>query len=59
MEILEWFGTLEGGATLAFVGLVLIPLARKFAKRTPTLVDDQAVSLAERVLAFVGLARKK
>lgn len=56
---MEWFTTPEGLATLAFASLVLIPLGKKLAKRTPTPVDDQAVSLLERVLNVLPFTRKR
>lgn len=55
----DWFTTPEGVATVAFLSLVLVPLGRRLAKRTRTPVDDQAVSLLERALALVGLARRR
>lgn len=55
---MDWFMTPQGAATVAFALLVVIPLAKKLAKRTATPVDDQAVSLLERVLSVIGLGRK-
>ncbi len=56
---MEWFATPEGLATITFVSLCLIPLGKKLAKRTATPVDDQALTLLERVLSLLPFARKK
>lgn len=56
---MEWFSTPEGMATTAFTALVLIPLGKKLAKRTPTPVDDQALTFLERLLAVLPFTRKR
>lgn len=55
---MDWFGTPEGLATLAFASLVLIPLGKKLAKRTPTPVDDQAVGWVERILVLLPFRKR-
>ncbi len=56
---MDWFTTTEGLATLTFLTLVAIPIGKKLAKRTRTPVDDQALTVLEKALALVGLARRK
>ena len=56
--MLSFLTSPEGAATFAFATLVVFPLARRIAKRTKTPVDDEAVSLLERVANALRGIRK-